>query len=167
MEFNLDKNKTESEIYNEISNILKHLIIPSDKLISNLSNFVALLKDSFDKISWVGFYIAENDKLFLGPFQGNVACTEIQFGKGVCGTVAQTQSTLIVNDVNSFPNHIACDSKSQSEIVIPIIVDGKTWGVLDIDSYSLSSFTEMDKNYLEQFVANLNSNLELNKFNFI
>jgi putative methionine-R-sulfoxide reductase with GAF domain len=96
-----------------------------------------------------------------------VACTEIQFGKGVCGTVAQTQSTLIVNDVNSFPNHIACDSKSQSEIVIPIIVDGKTWGVLDIDSYSLSSFTEMDKNYLEQFVANLNSNLELNKFNFI
>ena len=164
MEFTVDTNKTEHLIYEDISNVLKHLIVPSDKLISNLSNFIAVLKESFNKISWVGFYIAENDKLFLGPFQGKSACTDIQFGKGVCGTVAQTQSTLIVNNVNDFPYHIACDSKSQSEIVIPIVVDGKTWGVLDIDSYELSCFTELDKSYLEKFVEYLNNNLEFNKY---
>lgn len=164
MELSIDKSRNEIEIYQELSMMLKQLVVPTDKLLSSLSNFVSMLKGSFRKISWVGFYIADNDKLFLGPFQGNTACTEILFGKGVCGTVAQTQSALIVDDVNKFSNHIACDSKSQSEIVIPIIIGGTTWGVLDVDSYDLKSFSEVDKNYLENFIEYLVKNLELNKF---
>lgn len=164
MEFKINKNKSEDEVYNEILKQLKYFIVSTDKLVSSLSNFVAILKASFNKISWIGFYIAENDKLFLGPFQGQSACTEINFGKGVCGSAAQTKSTLIVDDVSQFPNHITCDSKSKSEIVIPIIIGGNVWGVLDIDSYYLASFSEVDKNYLEIFVNYLKSNLELNKF---
>lgn len=164
MEFKINKNKSEDEVYNEIFKQLKYFIVSTDKLVSSLSNFVAIIKASFNKISWIGFYIAENDKLFLGPFQGQSACTEINFGKGVCGSAAQTKSTLIVDDVSQFPNHITCDSKSKSEIVIPIIIGGNVWGVLDIDSYYLASFSEVDKNYLEIFVNYLKSNLELNKF---
>lgn len=158
------KNKSEEEIYKECLVLLEHLIVPSDKLISNLSNFTALLKQAFGKISWIGFYITENDKLFLGPYQGNTACTEIAFGNGVCGASALNQETIIVEDVNLFPNHIACDSNSKSEIVIPIVINKQTWGVLDVDSYSTSAFSEIDKEYFEKFVDLLTDKLELNKF---
>jgi len=164
MEFNLDKNKSDIDIYEELSILIDHVIIPTDRIISNLSNFIALFKDAFTKISWIGFYITNNNKLFLGPFQGRTACTEIQFGKGVCGTSAQNQETIIVDDVNQYPNHIACDSNSNSEIVIPIIINGLTWGVLDVDSYSKSSFSEVDKKYLEIFVSKLVKNVNLTKF---
>lgn len=121
-----------------------------DNLISNLSNFTAIIKDTFDKISWVGFYLFNGEKLYLGPFQGKVACTNIEIGKGVCGTAARKRETIIVADVDMFPGHIACDSSSKSEIVIPLIQTGKLLGVLDIDSYELNSFGIIDKNYLEE-----------------
>ena len=158
------KNRSDAEIYSEISSQLEHLILPSDKLLSSLANFIALLKEAFTKISWVGFYIESNGKLFLGPFQGNTACTEIKIGDGVCGIASLTCKTIIVDDVKKFPGHIACDSNSKSEIVIPIIVAGKLWGVLDVDSYEKASFTELDKNNLENFCSFLSDKLELNKF---
>ncbi len=164
MKISIETNKSDEEIYSDISNQLDHLIVPSDKIISNLSNFAALLKQAFSKISWVGFYISNGDKLFLGPFQGNSACTEIIIGTGVCGTSASSSETIIVDDVDSFPGHIACDSKSKSEIVVPIIVDNTVWGVLDIDSHKMSSFSNLDKINLENFCKFLTNKLELNKF---
>ncbi len=164
MEVTINTNKSEQEIYSDISHQLEFLIIPSDKIISNLSNFTALLKQAFKKISWVGFYITKGNKLFLGPFQGNAACTEITIGRGVCGTSALTRETIVVNDVDNFPGHIACDSSSKSEIVVPIIVGNNLWGVLDIDSYQKSSFSDLDKNNLEYFCNLLTNKLDLENF---
>ncbi len=164
MGFSIDANRSEKEIYSEISRQLEYLIVPSDRIISNLSNFIALLKQAFKKNSWVGFYISKDEKLFLGPFQGNSACTEINIGSGVCGTSALNQETIIVDNVDDFPGHIACDSNSKSEIVIPIIVKNNLWGVLDIDSYEISSFSDLDKNNLENFCKLLTSKLELENF---
>ncbi|MEN8192456.1 MAG: GAF domain-containing protein, partial [Bacteroidota bacterium] len=160
----IDKSKSDEDIYKQLSSQLDHLIDPNDKLISNLSNFTAALKQSFNKISWVGFYIENDGKLFLGPFQGKTACTEITIDKGVCGSAAEKRTTLIVEDVEKFIGHIVCDSDSSSEIVIPIILNEKVWGVLDIDSNLLSAFNEIDKYYLEQFCNLLVSKLELDKF---
>jgi len=164
MEISIDTNRSEEVIYSDISLQLDYLILPSDKLISNLSNFIALLKQAFTKISWIGFYISNGNKLFLGPFQGNSACTEILIGNGVCGTSASTRKTIIVDDVDNFPGHIACDSNSKSEIVVPIIANNNLWGVLDIDSYEKSSFSNLDKINLENFCKLLSSKLELDKF---
>lgn len=164
MQVKMDINKSEAEIYEECSSILEHLIVPSDKIISNLSNYVAFLKQAFFKISWIGFYVLEKDKLFLGPFQGSTACTEILIGKGVCGTSAHTRETIIVNNVDEFPGHIACDSNSKSEIVIPIVINEQVWGVLDIDSYSIGAFSQIDKNYIEKHIGFLIKILDFNKF---
>ncbi len=117
--------------------------------IANLSNASAILNMSLPDINWVGFYLVRNGQLVLGPFQGKVACLRIDFGKGVCGTAVAADSTQLVRDVHEFPGHIACDSASNSEIVIPLHYDGKIVGVLDIDSPSLARFTEMDKEGLE------------------
>jgi GAF domain-containing protein len=163
-EIEINTNQSENEIYENCSVILEHLIVPSDKLISNLSNYISLLKQSFSKISWVGFYIVEKDKLFLGPFQGNSACSEILVGKGVCGTSAIKKETIIVQDVSKFPEHIACDSKSQSEIVVPIIINNQIWGVLDIDSYKKNAFSELDKSFLEEQIKFMIQKLDLIKF---
>lgn len=132
---------------------LKALIEGVDYSITNLANAAALLNQLLDQINWVGFYLTEGDKLRLGPFQGLPACVEIPFGKGVCGTAASNQETLRVADVNQFPGHIACDSASQSEIVVPMIKDGTVIGVLDIDSPILERFDEIDQKYLEEFVS--------------
>lgn len=163
-ELNIDISQNDEKIYKQLSTQLEYLIDPNDKIISNLANFTSALKQSFDKISWVGFYIQNGDKLFLGPFQGNTACTEIKIGSGVCGTSAKKKQTIIVEDVDKFPGHIACDSGSRSEIVVPLILNGNVWGVLDLDSYELSGFNEIDKFYLEQFSNFLVSILELDKF---
>ncbi|WP_342567906.1 GAF domain-containing protein [Psychrobacillus sp. FSL K6-4046] len=120
--------------------------------IANLSNASALLNQFFDKINWVGFYLVEDGGLVLGPFQGLPACVRISLGKGVCGTAAETQETIIVPDVHAFPGHIACDAASQSEIVVPIVREGKLLGVLDIDSPIKDRFTAEDGKGLEQFV---------------
>ncbi|HCY77091.1 MAG TPA: guanylate cyclase [Ignavibacteriales bacterium] len=131
---------------------IKSLLIKEDNLITNLSNFTAALKQTFSKISWVGFYLFDGTKLYLGPFQGKVACTEIQIGSGVCGTSAKERKTIFVEDVDKFPGHIACDADSKSEIVVPIFKADKLFGVLDLDSTDYNSFNETDKKYLEELI---------------
>jgi len=120
--------------------------------ISVLGNFTALVRELFESFSWVGFYILSDDMLYLGPFQGKVACDRIPLGEGVCGTAAERMETLVVPDVHKFEGHIACDSSSNSEIVVPVFINGKVWGVLDIDSTNFNNFDETDKIYLEKIV---------------
>lgn len=163
----IDNSINDEDIYKQLAKQLEHLIDPNGKIISNLSNFTAALKQSFNKINWVGFYLLNGKKLFLGPFQGNTACTEISIGNGVCGTSALNKQTIIVDDVENFHGHIACDSGSRSEIVVPIMLNEDVFGVLDLDSYNLSAFSKIDKFYLEQFCKFLVSRLELDKFAFV
>jgi len=148
-EFRIDKYLAEVERYRLLNSQLKALLTKGDNLISNLSNFTAAIKDTFDKVSWVGFYLFDGEKLFLGPFQGKVACTNIDIGKGVCGTSAAKRETIIVPDVDKFPGHIACDSNSKSEIVVPLFQNNRLLGVLDLDSHDYNSFGKTDKEYLE------------------
>ena len=130
---------------------LKELLSKDDDELSNLSNLTAAINQTFNKISWVGFYLYKNQRLILGPFQGKVACTAIDIGKGVCGSAAEKKNTIIVEDVNQFPGHIFCDADSKSEIVVPIIKsDGSLFGVLDLDSNNYSAFNETDRKYLEE-----------------
>jgi GAF domain-containing protein len=145
-------NASLDEQYQLLVKQIKSLLSKEDNLITNLSNFTAALKQTFSKISWVGFYLFDGSKLYLGPFQGKVACTEIQIGNGVCGTSAQKKETVIVPDVDKFPGHIACDVESRSEIVVPIFKKDKLFGVLDLDSTDYNSFNETDKKYLEELV---------------
>ncbi|MGK9118809.1 GAF domain-containing protein [Olivibacter jilunii] len=122
-------------------------------LIANLANMAAALKAQFN-FFWVGFYLIKNNELVLGPFQGPVACTRIQMGKGVCGTAWKENRVLIVPDVDQFPGHIACSSYSKSEIVLPVRRQGgDVIGVLDIDSERLADFDEIDERYLIQLLA--------------
>ena len=131
---------------------LKALTEDVENEISNLSNASALLWQELSDINWAGFYKMEGGILVLYPFQGKTACTKISVGKGVCGTAVAEDRTQLVPDVHQFPGHIACDCASNSEIVVPIHVGGKVWGVLDIDSPSLNRFTEEDREGLENFV---------------
>ena len=128
--------------------------------IANLSNASALLWDAMPDINWAGFYKMEGGILVLYPFQGKPACIRIPVGRGVCGTAVAEDAVQVVYDVHQFPGHIACDSASNSEIVLPIHVKGEIWGVLDIDSPSIGRFTEADKEGLLQFVAVLEKILE-------
>ena len=130
--------------------IIAELIDKKLPLITNLSNVSAAINMNLDNISWCGFYIMQDDKLYLGPFQGEVACTIIELGKGVCGTSAKLQKTLIVDDVNTFKGHIACSAKSKSEIVVPIIKNNKTVGVIDIDAPIYNRFNQEIASELEQ-----------------
>ena len=145
--------KSEKErVYIKTDTVLTSIINGNDALISNLSNFVAILKSHFD-FFWVGFYLVENEKLILGPFQGPLACTEIKFGKGVCGTAWSRRETIIVDDVHQFPGHIACSSETNSEIVLPLIDSkGRVVAVLDIDSTEFSDFDNIDQKYLEKML---------------
>ena len=127
--------------------------------IANLANASALLFDALPDINWAGFYIVENDRLVLGPFQGKPACVEIPFGKGVCGTAFAESRTQLVYDVHEFPGHIACDSASNSEIVIPVHAGDRIFGVLDIDSPLIGRFSDYDLNGLEKFVSILENEL--------
>lgn len=123
---------------------------------ANLANASALLNQFLEEINWVGFYLLQsNGELVLGPFQGLPACVRIPLGKGVCGTAAEKRQTIRVDDVHQFPGHIACDAASRSEMVIPMIKDGKLIGVLDIDSPKLARFNSLDQQYLEKFVDQL------------
>jgi len=120
-------------------------------LVANLANVSAALKEQFGWL-WVGFYLVKNEVLVLGPFQGPVACTRIQKGRGVCGTSWAQQKTLIVPDVEKFPGHIACSSLSKSEIVIPLVRNNAFVGLLDVDSEQLNAFDQTDQFYLEKIV---------------
>lgn len=128
-----------------------------------MSNASALLYENMEDLNWAGFYIMNKGSLMLGPFQGKVACIRIELGKGVCGTAAQSNETQLVKDVHQFPGHIACDSASNSEIVVPIHSEGKVVAVLDIDSPSLSRFDENDKEGLEQFVKALEETVDFSE----
>jgi GAF domain-containing protein len=141
----------EKEKYQLLVKQVRELLDKNDNDITNLSNLSAALNQSFSKISWVGFYLYDGRKLYLGPFQGKVACTTIDIGNGVCGTSAKERKAIIVPDVNKFPGHIACDADSRSEIVVPIVrTENSLYGVLDLDSTEYNSFTEIDKKYLEE-----------------
>ena len=147
---------TREEKYELVLKQLQALIADEPNFIANLSNASALLNVFLTEVNWVGFYLTDESKqdiLVLGPFQGLPACVRIPFGRGVCGTAASSQETQLVADVHAFPGHIACDAASQSEIVVPMVVDGKVIGVLDIDSPIKDRFDELDKVYLEKFVS--------------
>jgi len=149
----VDKSLSLEEQYRLLKEQLRSLLSKNDEIISNLSNFTAALKQTFEKISWAGFYLYNGNKLYLGPFQGKIACTSIEIGKGVCGTAAEKKETVVVPDVNKFPGHIFCDADSKSEIVVPVFKEGKLLGVLDIDSAEFNSFGDTDKKYLEEIVG--------------
>lgn len=134
---------------------LESLIKDEPNRIANLANASALLNQWLDDINWAGFYLLEDGELVLGPFQGKTACVRIALGRGVCGTAAKEKRTVRVEDVHAFPGHIACDSASRSEIVVPIIRNETVLGVLDIDSPSVNRFSEKDQQLLEAFVNTL------------
>jgi L-methionine (R)-S-oxide reductase len=146
----IEGNKTEA--YQSLLPQINALLDAEPDLVANLANTCAALKEQFGWL-WVGFYLVKNDELVLGPFQGPVACTRIKKGRGVCGAAWQNAITLIVDDVEKFPGHIACSSLSRSEIVVPIIRSNEVIGVLDVDSELLAHFDETDKKFLERIVA--------------
>jgi len=152
--------KSKEETYKSLIPICKSLIDDETEWLSLLANFSALLKQTFDSFSWVGFYLLKDGRLILGPFQGKVACSLIEIGKGVCGTSFKEKRTIVVEDVEKFPGHIACDENSRSEIVVPIFIDNEIIGVLDIDSYNYSNFDQIDQENLETLVSILSSKLK-------
>ncbi len=133
-----------AERYRELLPQLASLVDGEPDLIANLANITAALRECVPMASWVGFYVRRGDELVLGPFQGKIACVRIAFGRGVCGTAAAEKRTVIVEDVTAFPGHIACDAGSRSEIVVPIVKDGRVVAVLDLDSYEPAAFDEVD-----------------------
>lgn len=145
------KNTSKDEQYLSLIPQIEALIYGETDLVANLANISAALKEQFNWF-WVGFYLVREGQLIVGPFQGPVACTRIQKGKGVCGTSWDRAETVIVPDVDQFPGHIACASASRSEIVLPVFKDGEVMGVLDADSEFLAHFDEIDAKYLKQIV---------------
>lgn len=131
---------------------IKALVQGETDLIANMANITAALKEQFGWL-WVGFYLVNENQLVLGPFQGPVACTRINYNKGVCGTAWARQETILVPDVEAFPGHIACSSQSKSEIVVPVWAKNEIIAVLDIDSTALNDFDDVDKKYLEEIVS--------------
>lgn len=143
------------EQYKSLVPQIKALLTGEEDLIANLANISAALKEQFN-FFWVGFYLVKDNELVLGPFQGPVACTRIAYNRGVCGTAWAKEETLIVPNVDEFPGHIACSSQSKSEIVLPLYINNKIAGVLDVDSELLDNFSEIDKKYLEEILNLLN-----------
>lgn len=139
---------------------LEGLLSSEKDWLANLANASALLFQNLEDINWAGFYLMKDGELVLGPFQGRTACTRIKVGKGVCGTAAETKTIQLVEDVHKFSGHIACDSASNSEIVVPIISNGTVIGVLDIDSPVFSRFDEKDSIYLSRFVEKLSKYID-------
>ncbi len=143
--------RTREEQYESLLPQVLGLLEGEPDIIANLANITGALKEQFNWL-WIGFYLVKENELVLGPFQGPVACTRIQKGRGVCGSGWAQAKTLIVSDVEKFPGHIACSSLSRSEIVVPIIRMGEVIAILDVDSEELSCFDETDKIYLEKII---------------
>ena len=143
---------TKSELYSNLSVQLRALLEGERDAIANMANMASLLFYSLPDLNWVGFYLLKNNELVLGPFQGKPACVRIGLGSGVCGTAAKRRETIMVDNVHDFPDHIACDSASNSEIVVPIVAGEQLIGVLDLDSPSLSRFDEEDAAGLNELV---------------
>lgn len=146
------KKGTKEEQYIALLPQIKGLITGETNQIANLANIAAALKEQFN-FFWVGFYLIEDKQLVLAPFQGPVACTRIQYGRGVCGTSWKENRTIIVPNVDEFPGHIACSSLSKSEIVIPVYKGNNIIGILDVDSSELNDFDAVDEQYLTEIVA--------------
>ncbi len=138
--------------YAELRPQLEALIGSETDAVANMANFCAALKAAFGWF-WIGFYVVREEQLVLGPFQGPIACTRIQYGKGVCGTAWAEQKSQLVADVEAFPGHIACSALSKSELVVPVFKDQKVWGVLDIDSTTLADFDQIDQVEIEKLMT--------------
>src|SRR5690606_13760320 len=160
--FKLDpiKNMTEEERLKYMNILLKSQLSSEEDSLANISNATAIIMVCVDRLNWAGFYILRGEQLVLGPFQGLPACNRIDVGKGVCGTAVKTRKVQLVPDVHKFPGHIACDSASNSELVIPIINEDKIYGVLDLDSPEKNRFTQLEKEYFIKFVDILNEYID-------
>jgi GAF domain-containing protein len=141
--------KEKTALYETLIPQIKALTEDESDVYANLANTAAALHQTFG-FFWVGFYLVKEEELVLGPFQGPIACTRIQKGRGVCGTSWSKAATLLVPDVEAFPGHIACNAASKSEIVVPLMQDNEVWGVLDVDSDQLNDFDATDKHFLEE-----------------
>ena len=150
----LSDDSSKKEKYRNLTTQIEALIGGEPDRIANLANVAAALKQTFG-FFWVGFYLVKDGTLVLGPFQGPIACTRIAYGRGVCGTAWKERKTMIVPDVNLFAGHIACNSESKSEIVVPMLSGGEVTGVLDIDSNRLNDFDERDAIFLEEIVRRI------------
>jgi L-methionine (R)-S-oxide reductase len=150
--------------YRELQQQLAALFAGERNGLANAANMSALLYEALPNLNWAGFYFLQAGELVLGPFQGKVACVRIALGRGVCGTAAERRETVIVPDVNAFPGHIACDAASRSEIVVPLIKDGRLLGVLDIDSPQVARFDEDDGTGLNAAAALLVQSSDLDRF---
>ena len=150
-------------LYQTINEQLSYLLEGEPNVLANLSNASALLKTSFPNTVFAGFYLFNGNELILGPFQGGVSCVRIALGKGVCGESAASRQTVIVGDVKAYPNYISCDSSARSEIVVPMVKEGRLLGVLDLDSSLVNDYDDLDLKYLEEFVSIL---LEKTEWNF-
>ena len=142
-----------SELYRDLGRQLQSLIAGEPDRIANAANMAALIHNGLPDLNWVGFYFAQGEELVLGPFQGQPACVRIPWGNGVCGTAAARAETVLVPNVHDFPGHIACDPVSQSELVVPLIENGRVTGVLDLDSPLLARFDAEDRAGCEHLVA--------------
>ena len=151
-EASIDRGLSKPALYGALSKSLESLLEGETDALANLANASGLLADALERINWCGFYLLRGEELVLGPFQGKPACVRIALGKGVCGTAAQRRVALVVPDVNAFPGHIACDAASRSEIVVPILQDGRLRGVLDVDSPETHRFDDEDRKGLEKLV---------------
>jgi GAF domain-containing protein len=155
LETTIDRSQPKPGIYRDLAASLEALLSGESDALANLANASALVAEALDRVNWCGFYLLRGEELVLGPFQGRNACVRIALGRGVCGTAAQKRETVVVPDVHAFPGHIACDSASRSEIVVPILEAGRLRGVLDVDSPDLDRFDEEDRRGLEEFVRRL------------
>ncbi|MBY0542070.1 MAG: GAF domain-containing protein [Sphingobacteriaceae bacterium] len=155
-DLSISRTGTKEEQYLSLIPQIEALLFGETDLIANLANVTAALKEQFGWF-WVGFYLVKNDELVLGPFQGPVACTRIQIGKGVCGASWERKEIIIVPNVDEFPGHIACASASKSEIVLPFYKGNEIIGVLDVDSEHLAHFDEVDGKYLNKIINLLNA----------
>ena len=141
------------ELYELLISQIKHILMDEDDAIANYANVSAVIMEIVEGLNWVGFYLYKNNELVLGPFQGKLACTRIKIGSGVCGTAFATLSLLNIPDVHQFEGHIACDSASNSELVIPIVVDGQGVGVLDIDSFHYNRFDVLEEKTFKEIAS--------------
>lgn len=156
---------TIEEKYQSMITCLEGLISDEGGDLTNICNASALINALIGELNWCGFYLVKGEELVLGPFQGMPACTRIKIGKGVCGAAALKRETIIVSDVHQFEDHIACDAASNSEIVVPIVKNNKLYGVLDLDSFKVGRFTDLEKKYLEEAVKILNKYIDWERIN--
>ena len=162
--FTIEVNTTSSpqETYQELNAQLAALLSGERDFICNAAQFSAFVMQTVPDLNWSGFYFARDEELVLGPYMGKVACTRIPFGRGVCGEAAKTQETQRIEDVHAFDGHIACDAASASELVVPVISQGKLIGVFDMDSPKVGRFTDVDQAGIESFVATFISATDMN-----